>query len=404
MNLAAMEPELPRLLSSRAPSDYTARKPATSSELRARHPAPSVTSATAQQSDAEGVSTSTTCMTCGGPHGQLTGPWRELLSSGHAFAALILSTSFSEKYQGRHMQPGAGAELRLPGGGVWRPTLLYRAGHREAVAFTWLGDVEAKDRSIYVAFAPMRRKRQFLKIVSPGGCLVPDPLPGTRETIMMSPYIQRKLCKVWSHYGLLQQVSKAAEEYPQHRVIFAGISHGATLAQAAALQFQHHLAAAGNDGKRVHCITWNAFKWTNEPGSSMVEMAMGSRLLPIVMSRQQRWDSVAGFPADLAPLRSLVLLDADTGELQSRQTSEDFPGRSNPASPKDWKRAMELHFASAAIKAMRQATACAQPGFCSDIPASLTPHKEASEEKKPEACRVSGANKLDHVQSNSDAA
>eukprot|EP00440_Ansanella_granifera_P062982 gb/GFBE01068295.1/.p1 GENE.gb/GFBE01068295.1/~~gb/GFBE01068295.1/.p1 ORF type:complete len:377 (+),score=68.19 gb/GFBE01068295.1/:1-1131(+) len=296
-------------------------------------------------------------------------PWDDLMASGQAFAALILSTHFSEKYQGRHMQPGDSAEVRLPGGaaGAWRPTLLYRAGCREAVAFTWLGDEAAGDRSIYVAFAPMRRKRQFLKIIGPGDALVPELLvpPGgsARESgavVMMSPYIQKKLRKVWGSYGLFGQLSEALARFPQHRVVFAGISHGATLAQAAALQFQHYFPVQD----RVHAVTWNAFKWTDALGSELVRGSLGTRLLPFLMARQGRWDSVAGFPSGLAPLQQLVLLDADSGALHSRETSASFPGTSNPMNPQDWRRALELHFAAGAIKAMKQAMVNALEGSC----------------------------------------
>ncbi|CAE8660111.1 unnamed protein product, partial [Polarella glacialis] len=195
-------------------------------------------------------------------------PWTELLPGGQIFAALILCTSFSEKYQGRLMQPGERADVRLPAAdGVmaqtWHPTLLHRAGHQEAVAYTWLGDEAAGDRTIYVAFAPMRRKRQFFKIV--GSCtglgdLVCEPLgaEGDRQSVLIAPYIQRKLAKVWGGCGLMEQLSKYVAAYPQHRILFSGISHGATLAQAAALQFQCAQPLAD-----VHAATWNAFKWTD---------------------------------------------------------------------------------------------------------------------------------------------
>ncbi|CAE8687902.1 unnamed protein product, partial [Polarella glacialis] len=287
-------------------------------------------------------------------------PWTELLPGGQIFAALILCTSFSEKYQGRLMQPGERADVRLPAAdGVmaqtWHPTLLHRAGHQEAVAYTWLGDEAAGDRTIYVAFAPMRRKRQFFKIV--GSCtglgdLVCEPLgaEGDRQSVLIAPYIQRKLAKVWGGCGLMEQLSKYVAAYPQHRILFSGISHGATLAQAAALQFQCAQPLAD-----VHAATWNAFKWTDSAGSSLVQQVLGKRLLPFVLSRADRWDSVAGFPACCAAMRNLVLLDADSGSFQQRASTVSFPGESNPANIAHWRRALELHFASAVIKAMKQA-------------------------------------------------
>jgi hypothetical protein len=287
----------------------------------------------------------------------------DLLLDGSLFTALILSTSFSEKYQGRHMQPGATAAIRIPSASLPQTRslrLLGRTGHREAVAFTWLGDEAAGDQTLYVAFAPMRRKRQFFKIIGTGANLVSEdlgswsscdsPVKASTSSIQMSSYIQRKLRKVWTEYGLQQQLSEFSQKYPHHRVMFSGISHGATLAQVAALQFRFACPDAN-----VHVVTWNAFKWTDADGSALVEQAFGPRLTSFVLAREGRWDSVAGFPRGLAPMQRLLLLDADDGSLSWREASATFPGNSSPFDPVAWSRAFELHFAPAAIKATRLA-------------------------------------------------
>merc|ERR1719215_1245926 len=75
---------------------------------------------------------------------ELPHAWVSLICGGQLHTALTLSTVFSEKYKGRTMQPGEQAEVRLPVTDAetksWGPTLLFRAGSREAVCFIWLGD------------------------------------------------------------------------------------------------------------------------------------------------------------------------------------------------------------------------------------------------------------------------
>lgn len=292
--------------------------------------------------------------------GPLPALWRELLEEGQLNTALALGTVFSEKYKGRNMQPGETAEVRLPSaaGGTWLWTtrLLHRAGSREASPFIWLGDEEAGDRTLYVTFGPLRKKRQFLKIWSAGTHLVEDILPPGAEaggsgshTVLVSSYIKNKLDKLWGHFGFGQQLAEAAAGHPRHRILFAGISHGAALAQAAALRF-----ALLQPEREVCAVTWNGYKWTDAAGSALAGQALGHRLLPLVLSRcepgeQRRWDSVVEFPAGFAAMPGVMLVDVDCGiflpcVLGHASLGPDFAARM-----------AELHFAKTALKAMEAA-------------------------------------------------
>ncbi|CAK0824180.1 unnamed protein product [Prorocentrum cordatum] len=118
-------------------------------------------------------------------------------------------------------------------------------------------------------------------------------------------------------YNLCAMLLRHVETYPNHRVVFCGISHGAALAQAAALKFKDQQQSAD-----VFVITWNAYRWTDDSGSRAVERTFGYRFLPLVMSRRRGgtrstryWDSVAHFPDTLSAMPNVALLDADTGGI-----------------------------------------------------------------------------------------
>mmetsp|Transcript_20507 Transcript_20507/g.43607 ORF Transcript_20507/g.43607 Transcript_20507/m.43607 type:complete len:376 (-) Transcript_20507:57-1184(-) len=304
--------------------------------------------------------------------GRLPGAFPELLREGQMYTALVLSTVFSEKYKGQRMQPGEAAEVQLPvalaNSSPRRvSTLLARAGHYEAVPFIWLGDTSVGDATLYVAFSPLRKKRQFWKLLSSGTSLVEDRVVRQNggsevfvETLRISSYIKDKLDNLWSEkYGFGQQLSKAAAAHPGHRICFSGISHGAALAQAAALRFILLEPAACH---RVTVTTWNGYKWTDAMGSALVGRLLGERLLPCVLSRgaPRRWDSAAEFPpstSGFAPMPGVVLLDVDSGVFLERvrlgdaQLSMDFASRM-----------AELHFAKTAIRALRTAMVRAMQG------------------------------------------
>ncbi|CAK0824181.1 unnamed protein product [Prorocentrum cordatum] len=69
------------------------------------------------------------------------------------------------------MKADSVAPIRVPGRcgeKTWHPTLLDRIGRREAVAFVWRGDVACDDRTLYVAFSPLRYRSQFVKVIAGG--------------------------------------------------------------------------------------------------------------------------------------------------------------------------------------------------------------------------------------------
>mmetsp|Transcript_76200 Transcript_76200/g.215625 ORF Transcript_76200/g.215625 Transcript_76200/m.215625 type:complete len:388 (-) Transcript_76200:455-1618(-) len=290
--------------------------------------------------------------------GPIPSAFDQLLTQGQLYAALLLSTVFSEKYKGRHLRPEAMVQIRMPQtmceGLVWEPLLLARSGSHEAVPFVWCGDASAGDRTIYVAFSPLRKKRQFLKVMSQGTRLEADEhLDGAESPgdVYVSAYIKRKLDNLWSKYGFAEQLRDAAARYPTHRIMFSGISHGAALAQAAALRFS---VQERGFRSRIFVASWNGYKWTNEAGSALVRAELGGRVLPIVLSRgaPRRWDSVAEFPPGFAPMPGLLLLDVDAGiflhnvRLGQAQLGPDFASRM-----------AEMHFAKTALAAVKTAMA-----------------------------------------------
>lgn len=313
----------------------------------------------------------------------LPGPWGALLKDGQVLTALLLSTSFSEKYKGRHLfpardgQPLQAVDLRLVASGsstrTIKPKLLHRSGNREAVAFIWLGDHDVGDRTLYVAFSPMRYRSQFFKIYCAGmvenavdtatpseetSCPEAGEGRGGGRVLNISAYVHGKLQRLWGQQGLWDNLVKSCKQYPDHRVVFAGISHGAALAQAAALQFRIRIS-----GPDIFVVTWNAYRWTDEAGRRLAEAQLGDRLLPFVLSRRsgnlpqatRYWDSVTGFPAGYTGMPNPILLDADSGVFFKHsapaKTSTSTMGAAF------WMRAFELHFAKFAITATKKATA-----------------------------------------------
>ncbi|CAE7928741.1 DYRK4 [Symbiodinium sp. KB8] len=312
----------------------------------------------------------------------LPGEWPALLHGGQIFTALLLSTSFSEKYRGRFMKglnsaaniglvytELSRAELRIPhrsGDETWHLYLLHRAGNREAVAFIWVAGTAGGDRTIYVCFSPLRYRTQFVKICCAGlaknGMSARRACHQTTDASMgemmlpVSEYIKVKLDRLWDPDGdqrLYHKLLQTVKELPSHRVIFSGISHGAALAQAAALKFQIQ-----RQETEVFVVTWNAYRWTDSTGREAAERNLGTRMLHFVLSRRETaqanryWDSVTGFPQDFSPMPNQVLLDADTGGFYKHHGES----RSQLGAAL-LMRTFELHFARSAISATKKATA-----------------------------------------------
>lgn len=301
----------------------------------------------------------------------LPGVFPDLLREGQLFTALILSTSYSEKYGGKELREKAVAEVKLPNDlGVWQPTLVGRFGYREATPFIWLGDSAGsdapnRDDTLYVAFGPLRNKRQFLRILTQGSRLLPDVVrraslsasddTGTAQALQISAYVKEKLDHLWGTrppYDFGTKLAEAAARYPGLRIIFCGISHGAALAQAAALRFALTEPAHRS---RVHVIAWNAYKWTDEAGSALASRILGPRSLPLVLTSTnnahgRRWDSVPEYPPGFSPMPGSMLLEGNSGiffgnlQLREANLSIEFVSRG-----------LELHFAKGAISGMKKA-------------------------------------------------
>lgn len=291
-----------------------------------------------------------------GPPKHLEEPWRELLHNGEVWTALVLSTLFSEKYKGRHMAPGASAEIQMPGGDrseFWRPTLLHRIGSKEACMFIWRGEGKELRPTLYFAFSPLRKRTQFLKIANQFGAVnqhtfrAPHADPdGEEASVTMLSYVHRKLRNMWEKYGCQAALDDALQQHPDHEVICCGLSHGAALAQAMVLKLTLMYPE-----RTIQAVTWNAYKFLDDAGAALIDVSVGRRLLPLVMSRRGYWDSIAGAPHDLTPVPNIIFLDADTGECRP---AEDVR-RTRPSCGNFW-RMYRLHFARTAIKATRMAT------------------------------------------------
>eukprot|EP00928_Gymnodinium_smaydae_P061902 TRINITY_DN45872_c0_g1_i1.p1 TRINITY_DN45872_c0_g1~~TRINITY_DN45872_c0_g1_i1.p1 ORF type:complete len:416 (+),score=75.80 TRINITY_DN45872_c0_g1_i1:62-1309(+) len=303
----------------------------------------------------------------------LPGKFETMLRKGQMFSAIILCSAFSNKEQGATMEEKEKAEVQMPvSGQVQRPTLLARAGSKEVVPFIWLGDKEAQDNTLYVAFTPMATILQPWKIYQHGQTLVKDEykVPGGRvQGFKISEYLKEKLDKLWStfEYNFGELLSYAVTDYPTHQIIFTGTSHGAALAQAAALRF---CLMDPTNAPRVNVVTWNPYKWTDAEGSALVGEVLGDRILTMVLSKDnpRRWDSAIEYPSGFAPMPHVHLLDSDTGVFYD---NVDLPEQMcydyNAAS-----RMCELHFADNVIpaveKAMQRSLVTAKDDDCKGTP------------------------------------
>jgi len=308
----------------------------------------------------------------------LSAYWRRSLQEGRLNTALLLSTVFSEKYSGRTMEVGEVAEVFLPTASdpvtcepgeprQLRPKLLFRAGCLQASPFLWLGDEEAGDDTLYVCFGPLRQKRQVMKIFSSGSTLEEDVVKcgDSTQVVRVSNYVKSLLDRLWADDRLGERLSAAVAERPGHRVLFAGVSHGAVLAQAAALRFKltrsvpdaatqtpsgtgQSLCASGE----VTVVSWNGYKWTDAQGAALAGQQL--RLLPLALSMVEAGvrlvDSVVEYPAgEFEPMPGVTALDRATGNF-----FECVVGKVT-RNLESMHRMRQLHFAQAVLKAMKMA-------------------------------------------------
>eukprot|EP00929_Paragymnodinium_shiwhaense_P099793 TRINITY_DN6162_c0_g1_i1.p1 TRINITY_DN6162_c0_g1~~TRINITY_DN6162_c0_g1_i1.p1 ORF type:complete len:457 (+),score=94.36 TRINITY_DN6162_c0_g1_i1:63-1433(+) len=248
---------------------------------------------------------------------------------------------------------------------VVHPKLFGRAGFREAVAFVWLGDQDADDDNIYVSFSMMRRFQQAKKIIWQELSRDAQADPKTWEGMAVGTYCRQKVDKLWDVYGLAQVLDNVTLAYPDRPMIFSGVSHGGTLAQVSAVRYILKQRALGKEAKAFAC-TWNGYRWTDEAGVELIESLMGWKMLPIVLSRWEPglhgadghrvWDTVSEMPSVLEPLRTTMLQDIDNGVFWRREEGvSEWMGRAY-FSWLGFKRLWRLHYAQAAIAAMRKAT------------------------------------------------
>mmetsp|Transcript_174732 Transcript_174732/g.560436 ORF Transcript_174732/g.560436 Transcript_174732/m.560436 type:complete len:380 (+) Transcript_174732:193-1332(+) len=309
---------------------------------------------------------------------QLRAPGQWAMQEGRLNTALLLSTVFSEKYNGRNMEVGEVAEIFLPTASdpvtcepgeprQLRPKLLFRAGCLQASPFLWVGDEEAGDDTLYVCFGPLRQKRQVMKIFSSGSTLEEDVVKcgDSTQVVRVSNYIKSLLDRLWADDRLGERLSAAVAERPGHRVLFAGVSHGAVLAQAAALRFKltrsdpdaatQTLSGTGQTrcgSGEVTVVSWNGYKWTDAQGAALAGQQL--RLLPLALSMVEAGvrlvDSVVEYPAgEFEPMPGVTALDRATGDF-----FECVVGKVT-RNLESMNRMRQLHFAQAVLKAMKMA-------------------------------------------------
>lgn len=311
--------------------------------------------------------------------------WQAMLDDGELYTALVLSTVYTDKRRGRRMSEGDIAEIKLPAGlGNWTPMLLSKVGHTECAIMLWLGDASCKEKTVYIAFMPLRNLRHFFRMFRRGcgrhvelafsehseSCSLGsagaveavaehvEALPGRCEkqqvSISLRAYIKSQLDLVWE--SLQAAVLRASRSYPDHRLLVAGISYGAVMSQACTFRL-----AVEHPALNLWCVAWNSMRWTDIDGAKLVSRALGGRLLSLVLSRrrpgaQRVWDPCAGFPpagnGEWAFVPHAYLLDADSGRCLPASHVPGFPG--------DYGRQLrhmrcfhELHFARAVISAIR---------------------------------------------------
>jgi len=301
-----------------------------------------------------------------GTPGPLPKPWREMLNGGQIMTALLLCSSFSEKYKGRDMKLGALASIKLPTTltemRVTSPVLRWRVGSKETAVLIWVGDSSQGDKVVYAAFNPLRRKQQFLQLLAARGNLVDATFVQEGEgderesySVRLFSYIHKKLDNLWRKYKFEQVMLEVVEAYPSHKIVFCGLSHGAALAQAALFRL-----ALVRPNIQVQAVTWNAYKWTDAKGVNLFDRKIGNRLLTFVLSRKQYWDSISGAPPGLASMNEIIFLDAETGETRPSLYVPD-----SKISPESVWRMYDLHFAKTALTATRllMTTSLGQPSL-----------------------------------------
>merc|ERR1719330_788610 len=100
----------------------------------------------------------------------------------------------------------------------------------------WLGDEQAGDATIYVAMSMMRSLIQVRKIL--WSTLECGEGQEQWDRVPIGDYTRHKIDKMWGIYGFGPKLHDVVQKYPKHRILVSGISHGATLAQAAALRLK----------------------------------------------------------------------------------------------------------------------------------------------------------------------
>lgn len=289
-------------------------------------------------------------------------PWKRRLADGEMRVALTLCSIFNGNHRGRLMQADSAAEVRLASskGVVCRNVrLLHRVEHDDAGVFIWLGD---GDDTVYVAFSPLNRITQFVTI-NRSQVLVKEVLQlegATECSLNVVEYFKRNLDKLCGPCGLNEKLDHVMAAYPSRQLLFVGISLGAVYAQMASLRL-----VLAHPAKAISTVTWNSMRWTDAEGAALVHRVLGKEYLSIILSRQdfgqhRRWDGLSEWPFCCALLPCTVLCDVDTGDFLPYPEVGDLHGhtlRSLPAFVRTWSyivpRALELHFAGMAFKAMR---------------------------------------------------
>jgi len=266
-----------------------------------------------------------------------------LMAGGQLWTALILAVHYNMNNAGATLDVGTSVKVRTPfsassASPTWSsaPVLLERLGTKCCAVHLWSGQGIGGDGAIYVTFTPARQGMgdiltvDHLRRIWAGSSATRSDTDG----ITMSSYVKRKFDRLWAtgFESALRRLITAPDLQGQ-KLIFAGVSHGATLAQIASYRFARKLPDWVDKDKLIDfaTISWNSYLWTDAAGARAVHDTLRDRLLNVVLTQRQHdtldryMDSVSGygFDQDFSPIPSTILLEAGCNRKSSKQAPGD---------------------------------------------------------------------------------
>lgn len=264
---------------------------------------------------------------------ELPDQWKSMLKEGQMVAGTRLASNWGVMHC--HKQRATGwftfdeadckegmiADIDMPstsGGDTVKENfkLLWRTPPhvKESSAFIWEGL-----GTIFVAFGALRSDgifsggAQSFKVWWNSTTVEPFNL-GHGVTVNVAAELRHKVDKLWDAREFYSWFKQIIAQYPEHRIMFTGVSYGGVMAKIASLRFKTQPEAGG---RKVHTLAINAFRWTDAAGVKMFTEKMGDDFLQLQISRPtsstlREWDVMAAWPEEMAK-EPVTLLDQGTG-------------------------------------------------------------------------------------------